>query len=68
MSTPTIDEYKAYFIDKLERTGSLDEAFMKATWTAFRIGYNMGVDDGLMGNGVKFEFDRLSGERVNKKA
>ena len=67
MAVATIQEFKEYFLDKLEKTGSLDEAFTKATWTAFRIGYNMGIDDGLMGNGVKFNFERATGQRFNKK-
>ena len=43
VNVPTVDEFKQYFIDKLDRTGSLDEAFTKAVWSAFRVGYNMGV-------------------------
>jgi len=66
VNVPTVDEFKQYFIDKLDRTGSLDEAFTKAVWSAFRVGYNMGIDDGLMGKNVKFEFDRRTGQRVNK--
>jgi hypothetical protein len=38
----SVDELKAVFQDKLERTGSLDAAFTKAVWVAFKKGYNIG--------------------------
>jgi hypothetical protein len=37
-----VDELKAVFQDKLERTGSLDAAFTKAVWVAFKKGYEIG--------------------------
>lgn len=66
VNVPTVDEFKQYFTDKLDRTGSLDQAFTKAVWSAFRVGYNMGIDDGLMGKNVKFKFDRRPSQGTDK--
>jgi hypothetical protein len=67
MPMATLEEFVIYFYEKLGRTGSLDEAFRKATWNAFRVGYNKGLDDGLMGSGKRFNFERRAGENLNKK-
>jgi len=37
-----VNELKQIFNDKLSKTGSLDEAFLKAVWTA----YKQGLADG----------------------
>lgn len=68
MAITTVDELKIYFYEKLKETGSLDKAFMKATWSAFRIGYNLGIEDGLMGNNNKFEFNRTTDKGLDTQA
>ena len=37
-----MEELTEVFNDKLERTGSLDAAFTKSHWVAFKKGYNIG--------------------------
>lgn len=59
MSVLTLDEIKVRFIEKLQTSGSFDEAFMKAVWSAFRHGYNEGLTNGRDGVGELFEGDNI---------
>lgn len=37
-----IEELKAVYLDKLQKTGSFDQAFTKAIWTSFLKGIETG--------------------------
>lgn len=40
-----VDDLKLVFLEKLERTKSLDEAFTKAVWIAYKEGIKAGKEE-----------------------
>ena len=40
-----VEQLKELYLKKLEKTGSFDEAFVKAVWVAYIKGYNVGREE-----------------------